>query len=83
MTLQRYDPHDLDQLALRLLDVAATLRQMSSQSRENEIADLAVHDKKALEWCAKLEQWARKTQADLEIRILQEKATQRARAAAQ
>jgi hypothetical protein len=82
MTLQTYDPQKLDQLALRLLDLAAIVRQMASQSREYGIADLALHDKKALEWCVKLEHWARKTQADLEVRILQDKAEQRGRAAA-
>ena len=79
MTLQTYDPQKLDQFALRLLDVAAMVRQMATRSREYGVADLAVHDKKALEWCAKLEQWAHKTQADLEVRILQEKAEQRVR----
>jgi hypothetical protein len=83
MTLQTYDPHQVDQFALRLLDLAATVRQMANRSREHGIADLAVHDKKALEWCAKLEQWAHKTQADLEVRILQDKAERRGRAAAQ
>jgi hypothetical protein len=81
MTLQTYDPHELDRLALRLLDLAAIVRQMANRSRDYGIADLALHDKKALEWCIKLEQWARKTQADLEVRILQSKAEQRGRAA--
>ena len=83
MTLQAYDPQQLDQLALRLLDLAAITRQMANRSREHRITDLALHDKKALEWCAKLEQWAMKTRADLEVRILQSKAEQRGRAAAE
>ena len=82
MTLQTYDPEELDQFALRLLDLVATVRQMANRSRERGIADLALHDKKALEWCGKLEQWARKTQADLEVRILQDKADRRGREAA-
>jgi hypothetical protein len=82
MTLQTYDPQKLDQLALRLLDLASIVRQMASRSREQGIADLVLHDKKALEWCAKLEQWAHKTQADVEVRILQNRAEQRGRAAA-
>ena len=49
MTLQRYDPHKLDQFALRLFDLAAMMREMAATSREHGIADLAVHDKKALE----------------------------------
>jgi len=82
MTLQTYDPQKLDQFALRLLDLASIVRQMAAQSREYGIADLALHDKKALEWCANLEQWARKTQVDLEVRILQDKASRRGQAAA-
>ena len=82
MTLQTYDPQELDRFALRLLDLAAIVRQMANRSREQDIADLALHDKKALEWCGKLEQWARKTQADLDVRILQDKAERRGREAA-
>jgi hypothetical protein len=82
MTLQMYDPQELDQLALRLLDLAAIVRHMANQSREYGITDLALHDKKAREWCVKLERWARKTQADLEVRILQDKAERRGSAAA-
>jgi hypothetical protein len=82
MTLQTYDPQELDRLALRLLDLAATVRQMANRSREYGICDLALHDKKALQWCANLERWANKTRADLEVRILQHKAELRAREAA-
>jgi hypothetical protein len=81
MTLQTYDPQKLDQIALRLLDLAAIVRQMGNRSREHGIADLALHDKKALEWCVKLEQWAHKTRADLEVRILQDKTERRGLAA--
>lgn len=83
MTLKVYDPSKLDQFALRLLDLAAVVRQMSNRSREHGVENMPMHDKKALEWCAKLEQWAHKTRADLEIKILQERAGQRARSAAE
>ena len=83
MTLQTYDPRQVDELALRLLDLAANVRQMANRSRENGIAEFALHDKKALEWCAKLEQWAHKTRSDLEVRILQEKAERRVRGTAE
>jgi hypothetical protein len=79
MTLQTYDPEKLDRMALRLLDLASMVRQMANNSREYGIDDVALHDKKAMEWCAKLEQWAHKTQADLEVRILQDKAERRGR----
>jgi len=78
MTLQRYDPQRLDQFALRLVDLAAMLREMANSSREHGIADLPLHDKKALEWCAKLEDWLHKARADLEVRIRQAQARRRA-----
>ena len=83
MTLQPYGPQQLDSLALRLLDMAAIVREMANRSREHGIADLALHDKKALESCVKLEQWANKIRADLDVRILQDKAVRRGRAAAE
>ena len=83
MTLQTYAPRQVDELALRLLDLAASVRQMASRSRENGIAEFALHDKKALEWCAKLKHWAHKTRSDLEVRILQDKAERRGRTAAE
>jgi hypothetical protein len=83
MTLQPYDPQKLDHFALRLLDLAAICREMANRSREHGIADLALHDKKALESCDKLEKWAQKIRADLEVRILQEKAARRAANAAE
>ena len=83
MTLQTYGPQNLDHLALRLLDIAAIVREMANLGREHGVADLALHDKKALESCVKLEQWAHKIRADLEVRILQDKAERRARQAAQ
>ncbi|MCE5269372.1 MAG: hypothetical protein LLG00_15965 [Planctomycetaceae bacterium] len=82
MTLEPYDPQRLDQFALRLLDLAAILREMAQRSREHGISDLALHDKKALEWCTKLEQWAEKTRGDLELRVIQDKAERRGRNAA-
>jgi hypothetical protein len=83
MTLQTYDPHKLDRFALRVLDLAGIVRQMARRSREHGIADLALHDKKALEWCAKLEQWAHKTRADLELKIIQQRGERRGREASE
>ncbi len=83
MTLQPYSPETLDRFALRLLDVAATLRTMANICRENEMGGFALHDKKASEWCANLEQWAHKLRADQEIRLLQRRAELRGRKAAE
>lgn len=83
MTLQPYDAAKLDQFTLRLLDIAATVREMSLTCREQDVTDLALHDKKALEWCGHLQDWAHKAQADLEVRIRQARARHRAITAGQ
>jgi hypothetical protein len=78
MTLKPYDPQMLNEFALRLLDLAAAMRQMAQRSREHHIEDLALHDKKAREWIGNLERWARKSLADVELKIIETRATQRA-----
>jgi len=78
MTLKPYDPEMLNEFALRLLDLAAMMRQMAQRSREHRIEDLALHDKKAREWIGNLERWARKSLADVEMRIIEARASQRA-----
>jgi len=83
MTLKPYDPGMLDQFALRLLDLAAMMRKMSQNSREYGIQDFALHDKKANEWIANLERWGQRSQADLEIRILEARAARRAATASE
>ena len=78
VTLTPYDPALLDQLALRLLDLAGLLRQMAQRSREHGVRQVRLHDKKALEWIARLERWARKSAADLEMEIIEVRATRKA-----
>jgi hypothetical protein len=78
MTLQPYDPRKLDQFALQLLDIAAIMREMANESREHRVAELTLHDKKAREWCANLEDWAHKARSDLDGRIRQARAKRRA-----
>ena len=79
MTLKPYDPEMLDQFALRFLDLAASLREMAQISRKSQIEDFALHDKKARQWYTGLERWVRKSQAELEMKILDARASQRAR----
>ncbi len=78
MTLQPYGPTELDHFALYLLDLAAITRQMAQDSREYEIDDLALHDKKAREWCIKLEDWVHRARSDLDRKIQQTRARRRA-----
>lgn len=78
VTLTPYDPALLDQLALRLLDLAGMVRHMAQRSREHGVRQVRLHDKKALEWIARLERWARKSAADLEMEIIEVRATRKA-----
>ena len=81
MTLKSYDPGMLDQFALRLLDLAAIVREMANRSREYQLHGFSLHDKKAREWYENLERWVRKSQAELEMRIIETRARRRALAA--
>jgi hypothetical protein len=67
MTLKPYNADELDQLALRILDVSCQLRQISIAKRDTPELELAVHEKKALEWLAHLEQWAADARARLDM----------------
>jgi hypothetical protein len=73
MTLKPYDADELDQLALRILDVSCQLRQMSLAKREMPELDLTVHEKKALEWLAHLETWAADARARLEMAAIRQR----------
>jgi len=77
MTLEPYSPEKLDLLALRLLDLAGIMREMANESREYGITDLALHDKKAQEWCTNLERWGRKSQGELKLKIADARAVRR------
>ena len=83
MTLKPYDPQMLDQFALRLLDLAAVVREMAQRSREYQIDDFALHDKKVHEWCSNMERWVRKSQAELEMKIIESRARKRVTSALQ
>jgi hypothetical protein len=80
MTLEPYDSQKLDEFSLRVLDVACALREMAQNCRENALDKLPLHDKKALEWIAKLETWAREGSARLQTTMIKQRAVQRAAA---
>lgn len=79
MTLQPYSPDKLDRFSLRLLDLAATLRTMANTCRDQQVVDFTLHDKKAAEWCANLERWTHKVRAELEMQVIDARATRRAK----
>ena len=78
MTLQAYSPEQLDELALRMLDVCAQLRGAARICREEGLPAVELHDRKALEWLENLEKWAYSTDAELHRRVQLARATRRA-----
>ena len=78
MTLANYTAGQLDELALRLLDIAAIFREMAVQSRQQEIEPLPLHDRKAQEWCDRLEHWAHRARAEMDVKMRMVRATRRA-----
>ncbi len=80
MTLESYSPDELDQLALRALDVCARLRQFAQTSRSEELGAVELHEKKALEWLGRLEEWLQKTEADLAVQTLKNRGRKKANA---
>jgi hypothetical protein len=78
MTLQPYTPDRLDNLTLRVLDIASRLRTMATRARGEALEEFLLHDKKALEWLAHLEEWAQKADADIELAQLKQRGSRRA-----
>lgn len=70
MTYNRYSPEELDQLVLRIFDVAAMLREVSRNAKSAKLDDIPMHDRKAVLWCEQLELWAAKTKVSLDILLL-------------
>jgi len=68
MTLRRYEPRQLDELALRMLDSCSSLHRLAERCRENQIEDFRLNDKKAMEWLSNLELWIRRAEDELELR---------------
>ena len=46
--------------------------------RGESIDEFQLHDKKALEWLAHLEEWVQKSEADIELALLRQRGTRRA-----
>ncbi len=81
MTLQPYSPDQLDQLTLRMLDVCSRLRDMARHARGESVSEFQLHDKKALEWIDRLEEWSQKAEAALKVALMRERGARRAAAA--
>jgi hypothetical protein len=81
MTLEPYGPDRLDVLSLQVLDICLNLRRISQVCREEQLGNIALNDKKALEWIGKLEQWVYKAQAETERSVTKNRAVRRAQQA--
>jgi hypothetical protein len=66
MTLVPYDPERIDGLSLRVLDLCARLRNLARQCRQEQLPPIDLHDRKALEWVDKLEDWLLRAEAEVE-----------------
>ena len=69
MTYTQYTSDQLDAMVLEILDVAIILRKMSSTARKYNIKEIPIHDKKAIQWCENLQQWARKSKLNLDLLV--------------
>jgi len=81
MTLEPYDPDRLNSLTLRLLDVCGRVRQLAVRCQGDELASVPLHDRKALEWIERLEDWLARAEGDVNRAALKARAEQRARQA--
>ena len=78
MTLQPYGPDRLDGLALRAFDIASILRSMAEECRAREIDSVDLHDKKSLEWIARLDQWAHDAEAKFQMQLIKDRGSKKA-----
>ena len=81
MTLVPFTPEKLDDLALRLLDIATLLRKMSHSSRDYSVSGFELHSQKADEWLGHLEDWALEAEGKLASAINKNRGDRRALAA--
>lgn len=79
MTLAPFPPDRLDDLSLRLLDLATVIRKMSVKARENELVKFELHGQKIDEWMTHLEDWAHDGLARLETSLIRAEAEKRAK----
>jgi hypothetical protein len=79
MTLEPYDPDHLDKLSLRVLDLCARLRKLANICREEQLPPIDLHDRKALEWLDKLDDWLFRAETEVSHRVVKHRGARRAR----
>lgn len=78
MTLAPFTPESLDQLALRMLDLAGTIRGMANASREHGLGSFSLHVNKVQEWMGRMEDWANDGSVKIETSIIKLRGARRA-----
>jgi len=79
MTLQQYGPERFDDIALRLIDLAALMREMAEQHREGKVKALALNDRKLREWLGNIEAWAEQARGRQQTEIIRQRGIERAK----
>lgn len=78
MTLKQYGTEQLDELALRMLDVAALFRELAKQQRQGDAQPIPLHDRKLLEWLSGIEIWAEDARGRQQTELIRQRGAQRA-----
>lgn len=68
MTVEVYSPEKIDDLVLKLIDIASILRNISQEAREVRMEEIPINNRKALEWCSNLEAWAERVRFEFDAR---------------
>ena len=79
MTLEPYNPDQVDRITLRVLDLCCRMRNIAQRAREEQLPHFPLHDKKALEWLGKLEEWVHKAEADLQVAVFKHRGAKKAK----
>ncbi len=66
MTLVPFSPAELDALAWRFFDLAATVRKLAASTRAEQLDDVQLHGQKLEVWLTHLEAWAHDARARLD-----------------
>jgi len=78
MTLQQYKPESFDELALRLLDAAALMRDLAHQQRHSGVKAVGLNDRKLLEWLGNIEVWAQDARGRQQTEFVRKRGSERA-----
>lgn len=78
MTLAAFTPETLDELSLRIFDIAAMVRQMANRGREHDLPSITLHRAKLTEWLKHMEDWVQEGSVKLETSLIRQRGAMRA-----